>query len=644
MLSTGYRTLARFPGVFRPPPLDRRIRFARQAVALDRRPGVSPDRLRRSLTMLARLLNGATQWSEAADTAVEAMRLSTGRHRATAQVERARALAAGDDLELALFAAVAAADGLRAGGRMGAAVWVRLLDARRIQGRVLGRLGRHTEALDVFSELEAEIDRSLLRLVRAQGITLAAYPLWLDICQQRMQQLRLTGQPAESLARRKAVEELIAVYRRVNPTRGRRALAELLGTAALDHLALGDRASAQTEAARAMALVRPFAAAEPALFGWCAEVRYAVRTPGRLAPDEVLTDHVTALTRAADERPQQYPRQLLEVLAAWSNELWEAGRRIEALERGVDRIALLRRLADPDRPDRYDGDIVQSLSVRGFRLVELGRRDEAFVVLNEAVALARQVGGDAVLAGPLSVRCNLLRQWERADDELTDRLELVELRRRIAAADPGTREVFFGTVRLLAARLSDHKRLAEAEPCWREAIEVGRRLAADDPAFRPRLANALNDFAIDLDLLHRADEAIELVTESISLRRELLTADEDVRPLVLALRNRSLYRSKVRGFAGAIADIDEAVELARPAFEREPERRYDLFAQALRDRAVRHATVGQLSEAVAALVERRRMARTDDPKLAEAFAAARRAAPDTLPDAWRDATGEDLPE
>lgn len=187
----------------------------------------------------------------------------------------------------------------------------------------------------------------------------------------------------------------------------------------------------------------------------------------------------------------------------------------ESIEHGRERVKLASEIGE-----RFHVASGLTLSVAE-PLIDLGRLDEAWEALEEALALALELGSSS-LEGPARVRrARLLTIWGRFEEAEAE-LEAMQPGKGTGADDHAA-----ARAELLAARGLD----VEAEKLWREVLA---RLPALQTLDRAELALPFAAFLVRRDRLADArrmlDELHELVdgTGAALLQRQLLALDDEL--------------------------------------------------------------------------------------------------------------------
>lgn len=231
----------------------------------------------------------------------------------------------------------------------------------------------------------------------------------------------------------------------------------------------------------------------------------------------------------------------------------------------ASRLAAERLGADLEPVDRVR--VQWDLSVL---LSNAGRDEEALQVVEEAVALARQlVAGERAtfepdLADALATLGGALSRAGRWEESLHAATEAVDIRRRLAARDPaGFGPRLAMSLHNLSIALAAAGLRQDAVEAAEEAVAMRRRPGfADDEA---HLAGALDNLRVRLLEAGRPDEASALSEEAVLAHRNIAAANPAAfaPDLARALSNHSVILTKVGRHADAVAAAEEAVTMCR---------------------------------------------------------------------------------
>ncbi len=252
--------------------------------------------------------------------------------------------------------------------------------------------------------------------------------------------------------------------------------------------------------------------------------------------------------------------------------LAELGHREEALTVIEEAVAIYRDLAGT-RPDAFLPNLADSLNNLSVLFSNLGRLEEGLAVIEEAVAIYRDLAAarpDAFLPD-LAMSLNnvsvLLSNLRRLEEGLAVIEEAVAIYRDLAAA---RLDVFLPDLAMslntLSIRFSYLGRHEEGLATIEEAVAIRRDLAAARPdAFLPDLADSLNNLSNRFSYLGRPEEGLAAIEEAIAIDRDLAAARPDAFLPVLAdsLNNLSLWFSDLGRPEEGLAAIEEAVAIRR---------------------------------------------------------------------------------
>jgi len=215
------------------------------------------------------------------------------------------------------------------------------------------------------------------------------------------------------------------------------------------------------------------------------------------------------------------------------------GLREEALAAVEEGLQVRRRLADPAMftfhfPESVyvQHRLAESLSNLGNKLSAMGRQEQAARAAAEGVQIRRRLAAadpaayESNLAIELSNLSGQLSGIEQRDEALAAIGEAVEIHRRLAAADPARYGHYLAReLNNLGLRLADAGRRPQALAVAEEAVQVFRRLAAGNPGgFEPDLARSIDNLGKRLSELGRREEALAAAEEATQIRQRLAAA------------------------------------------------------------------------------------------------------------------------
>ena len=230
-----------------------------------------------------------------------------------------------------------------------------------------------------------------------------------------------------------------------------------------------------------------------------------------------------------------------------------------------------------------DPDVARSLSDLSIRLFDLGRTAEALPVMQDAVAVYRELaetddGHRLELARCLSGIVIYLRDLGRPADA-------VPVLREIVAALRNLNETHDLAICLtdLGESLLELGDPAEALPALREAVTTLRAPAGTDPGrYRPLLAASLSGLGAALTAVHRQAEAMSVTREAETIRRTAAADPGDDRsgPARLLLTRRH-SPSPPKQPAESLPVLEQTVAVYRELAENHPDRYRPGLARAL---------------------------------------------------------------
>ncbi|WP_331736425.1 tetratricopeptide repeat protein [Streptomyces sp. NBC_00045] len=248
-----------------------------------------------------------------------------------------------------------------------------------------------------------------------------------------------------------------------------------------------------------------------------------------------------------------------------------AGLYNEALANAQQAVQVLRDLT-PTYPG-HEIDLATSLSTLGSLLAEVGRVGEALTPTEQAVEIRRRLAAanpavhEPYLAISLSELGNRLGEVGRRGEALAAEHEAVEIRRRLAAANPAVYEPHLAiSLGNLGNRLAEVGRVGEALTPTEQAVEIYRRLAAGNPAaHEPLLAISLSNLGNRLAEVGRVGEALTAEQEAVEIWRRLAAANPAAHEpgLAASLSNLGNRLGEVGRRGEALTAEQEAVEIRR---------------------------------------------------------------------------------
>jgi tetratricopeptide (TPR) repeat protein len=326
----------------------------------------------------------------------------------------------------------------------------------------------------------------------------------------------------------------------------------------------GRREAARTEYTCAAGFYRRLARRDPRRFGpLLAET--LVGLGEALAelnqPQDALTvtEEATSLARAAaaaDSAHQALLAKCLSVLGARREDLGDVDAALASIEQAV---AICHDLSSHDQA--FDWHLAVHLTGLGGRLLDVGRVDDGVSVSRDSVDLLRRLSArrpeadhDAELAIALNNLAVGLRARGQPDQAAQTMIELIEVRRGLAQADPVNFEAALGVS--LANTVGVQIDLGQLEPALRSAGEaVGilrRRTEIVGVRYAPELAQALIAASGALFHASRHEEALASSTEAVGIYQGL--------PPHLRRRHQLAAATATMGLASALSSLGRAAE------------------------------------------------------------------------------------
>ncbi|MFP3942051.1 MAG: tetratricopeptide repeat protein [Thermoanaerobaculia bacterium] len=328
----------------------------------------------------------------------------------------------------------------------------------------------------------------------------------------------------------------------------------------------------------------------------------ALERIGRLAYDAEVT------LELLDQRPSEWLRRALdsrpERCRAAAGSFYEA-----ALPAGLVPAApvVWEALLDPDGSEEERAEILNNRSVH---LAAAGRAEEALRAIEEAVEIRRRLAAanparyGPELAQSLNNLSVHLAVSGRGKDALGASEQAVVIYRRLASAHPaGYEPELASSLNNLSNRLAESGRGEEAVGAVKEAVGIQRRLAAANPArYEPELAKSLNNLSVHLAASCRGKDALGASEEAVGIYRRLAAANPArYEPgLAQSLNNLSADLAESRRGEEALEAIEEAVKIDRRLAASNPARYEPELAASLNNLSNRLAESGRRGEALAA--------------------------------------------
>ncbi|MFC7590283.1 tetratricopeptide repeat protein [Nonomuraea antimicrobica] len=372
---------------------------------------------------------------------------------------------------------------------------------------------------------------------------------------------------------------------------------------------------------------------------------------GRLRPDRLAELHVTRQLSGCDELleacladlNERQARRALVLLARAAQELDAAGAMLQRLLPVVagqvgavpasretlvalyealpypsvmlaeGHALLARRILDSTPADAEARERARWLANLSLHLTDLGRPAEALPLIQEAVAICRELTAASPdryrpdLAASLTNLGNCFSELGRPDKALPVTQEAVTIRRELTAASPERyRPDLAASLTNLGNRLAELGRPAEALPATEEAVTIRRELTAASPErYRPDLATSLTNLGIHFAALGRPDKALPVTQEAVTIYRELTAVSPDrYRPVLAAsLTNLGNCFSELGRPDKALPATQEAVTIRRELTAVSPERYRPDLATSLTNLGVHFAVLGRPDKALPATEE-----------------------------------------
>ena len=213
-------------------------------------------------------------------------------------------------------------------------------------------------------------------------------------------------------------------------------------------------------------------------------------------------------------------------------------------------------------------------------LSEVGRREDALAPAEEAVQIRRRLAQ----ANPAAYEPDLARSLNnlgtcysevgRREDALAPAEEAAQIYRRLAQANPAAYEPDLASaLNNLGTCYSEVGRREDALAPAEEAVQIRRRLAQANPAaYEPDLAMSLNNLGIRYSGVGRREDALAPAEEAAQIYRRLAQANPAAYEpdLAMSLNNLGTSYSEVGRREDALAPAEEAVQIYRRLAQANP--------------------------------------------------------------------------
>ncbi len=242
------------------------------------------------------------------------------------------------------------------------------------------------------------------------------------------------------------------------------------------------------------------------------------------------------------------------------------------------------------------------------------RFEESEAMYRKALEIRRRLAAanpqayEPDVASTLNNLANLYKNTLRFEESEAMYREALEIHRRLAAANPQAYEPYVAaTLNNLATLYSDTQRLDESETMYKEALEIRRRLAASNPqAYEPDVAQTLNNLALLYYNTQRFEESEAMYREALEIRRRLAAAnpqayEPDVAMTLnnLALLCSNIWYSNTQRLEESEAMYKEALEIRRRLAAANPQTYEPDVAMTLNNLAILYSNTQRLEESEA---------------------------------------------
>ena len=261
------------------------------------------------------------------------------------------------------------------------------------------------------------------------------------------------------------------------------------------------------------------------------------------------------------------------------------------------------------RRRREEASLAEWLRNLGIRYSEVGRREDALAPAEEAVQIRRRLAQ----ANPAAYEPDLARSLNnlgirysgvgRREDALAPAEEAVQIYRRLAQANPAAYEPALArALNNLGTSYSEVGRREDALAPAEEAAQIYRRLAQANPAaYEPDLARSLNNLGTSYSGVGRREDALAPAEEAAQIYRRLAQANPAAYEpdLASALNNLGTRYSEVGRREDALAPAEEAAQIHRRLAQANPAAYEPDLARSLNNLGNRYSGVGRREDALA---------------------------------------------
>lgn len=239
--------------------------------------------------------------------------------------------------------------------------------------------------------------------------------------------------------------------------------------------------------------------------------------------EAIISLETSNLDKSADS-DYEYDRR--RILFHFTESLWSAGHREEALEVMITRINSLRKTNQVNGHNTYLSDLANALNSYGLRLNTLGRLSEALEACKESEALIRILIKDKSwnlsheLAASLENQSLILSNMQLNKESLEAMREVLEIRHSVVTIEKSD----FGLNRLAwclntyGRSLRDNGFVEKSLDPINEALEIHRKLASSDTTRSYHyLITSLQNYSLTLSKLGKHESAISAIQEAVEI-------------------------------------------------------------------------------------------------------------------------------
>lgn len=331
------------------------------------------------------------------------------------------------------------------------------------------------------------------------------------------------------------------------------------------------------------------------------------------APDDLedqfaeLSDKLSEWVASRLESADSSWAELLAQGSPWSPSA--LGRPQQVLVASAETVVMFRRLAQAN-PVGFDPGFGASLHEYSRLLYNAGRREEAVTVATEAVQVrsrlaAANPGYQSALGNSLLFLCGTQSDIGRPMEALPIAERALQMFMELAQAGIGSYDVQLARcLTILGQIFLQIGQTEDGLSCEQDAVEILRPLSGEVPELRVPLSAALTLAGAMLSATGRTEDGLACEQEAIRILRALPPASEDLRGrLGRSLTLAAAMLLDVGRPADAMTSAQEAIRILRPLTRDNPFGYAEVFATALGRRGEMLSDDGRQEEALASLEE-----------------------------------------